>query len=162
MSHNASTFALLSVRTLTLHTLFVAPRLALLHNCTVSTPTVCSLCDTPFTAPSQRPTRTTAHLSGVAMRRRTAHICIGAATKQRAAALTAHSYAMAAMYRTATHLTKYAESALRPLRASAAATKPTVNILLSSRRRTTLSPGSQTSTCPPPTNYLFNNRKGRH
>eukprot|EP00965_Chrysotila_dentata_P164184 5421397-Pleurochrysis_carterae.AAC.2 len=137
MSHNASAFALLSVRTLTMHTPFVAPRLAPLPNCTVSTPTVCPLCDTHFTAPTQRPTNTSAHLSSGTKRHRTARICIGGASKGRTAALAAFDDAISAMSRAATHMTEYVKPALRAVHAAAAAAAElTVDSLLSSLRST--------------------------
>eukprot|EP00965_Chrysotila_dentata_P068578 2266583-Pleurochrysis_carterae.AAC.1 len=58
-----------------MHASFVAPRLASLHNRTVSAPKVCSLRETPFTAPTQRPASTIAHLSSDTKRHRPAHIC---------------------------------------------------------------------------------------
>eukprot|EP00965_Chrysotila_dentata_P118329 3911381-Pleurochrysis_carterae.AAC.1 len=56
------------------HASFVAPRLAPLHNCTVSASKVCSLRKTHFAAPTQRPASTIAHLSGDTKRLRPAHI----------------------------------------------------------------------------------------
>eukprot|EP00965_Chrysotila_dentata_P059067 1960407-Pleurochrysis_carterae.AAC.1 len=85
-----------------MHTPFVAQRLALLHNRTVSTPNVCSLRETHFTAPTQRPTSTDAHLSSDTERHRSAHICTGVA------AIRAYRNAM---LRATAYSTKYIKAA---------------------------------------------------
>eukprot|EP00965_Chrysotila_dentata_P059900 1987376-Pleurochrysis_carterae.AAC.1 len=105
-----------------MHTSFVAPRLAPLHNRTISTPTVCSLCDTHVTAPTKHPTSAIiAHLSSDTKRHRYAHICIGVVAAIRAF--------RDASFRAAMRSTNYAKSALRAIHAAAAASAPTVDSL---------------------------------
>uniref|UniRef100_A0A7S4F4J9 Uncharacterized protein n=1 Tax=Chrysotila carterae TaxID=13221 RepID=A0A7S4F4J9_CHRCT len=159
MSHNAPTVAFHTVCTLAKHTSLVAPLAATLHNHTVSTPTDGPSCCTSLTAQTLRLTSTTAHLFSVVKQHRTAHICIGAATKLRAATLAALRVAIAATSRAAAHLTNFTESALQAIRATAVAAEPTAGNLPWSLRAIALSPGSRTTTRSSPTKRLPDSRK---
>uniref|UniRef100_A0A7S4BQB9 Uncharacterized protein n=1 Tax=Chrysotila carterae TaxID=13221 RepID=A0A7S4BQB9_CHRCT len=160
MSHNAApTVAFHTVCTLAKHTSLVAPLAATLHNHTVSTPTDGPSCCTSLTAQTLRLTSTTAHLFSVVKQHRTAHICIGAATKLRAATLAALRVAIAATSRAAAHLTNFTESALQAIRATAVAAEPTAGNLPWSLRAIALSPGSRTTTRSSPTKRLPDSRK---